>query len=467
MNNYNGSASITDPDIKALNNDYFTKNYSSSYYNMKAVAYMLDTNAWSVYAGEKAEYAIGGPSIEMLMKSYSGKYGVNYKAQANTKRGYEISNNGGSLWGDYCSDMLSTSDRTYVISPTNKAYGYWLASPSDTAADYVMEVRFSGDVNAGSCIDSKDSGFRPLVCLKSDTKLEKNADGSFTIVERPKNNNINPTTDYGAIVKGYESEYSDVVGWRIFYADYEHVYAIVKGYESEYSDVVGWRIFYADYEHVYLIADDYIPYENIPANSVGHKPDKGEYARSAYFTSILNDYTGSASITNADIKALNNDYFTKGYSSTYNNMKSAAYMLDTNTWSVYAGEDAEYAIGGPSIEQIMTSYSEKYGVDYKTQASNSTGYQIRKNGGSSWTNSIASMLSTSDKTYVINSTDNSWGMWLSSPSAANNNSMMRIRSSGDVGNYSCSDKASGFRPLVCLKSDVTLQKNSDGSYTIT
>lgn len=35
---------------------------------MQAVAYMLDTEVWSVYKGEKADYAIGGPTIEMVMK---------------------------------------------------------------------------------------------------------------------------------------------------------------------------------------------------------------------------------------------------------------------------------------------------------------------------------------------------------------------------------------------------------------
>ena len=39
---------------------------------MKAVAYMLDTNTWSVYAGDKADYAIGGPTIELFFKSYDG-----------------------------------------------------------------------------------------------------------------------------------------------------------------------------------------------------------------------------------------------------------------------------------------------------------------------------------------------------------------------------------------------------------
>ncbi len=40
-------------------------------YNMRAIAYMLDTKIWGKkYAGLKAEYAIGGPTLEMFVESY-------------------------------------------------------------------------------------------------------------------------------------------------------------------------------------------------------------------------------------------------------------------------------------------------------------------------------------------------------------------------------------------------------------
>ena len=64
LNDYIGSSDIKDDRIKALNNDYFNiKGYSSTNSNMKAIAYLLDTETCEVFAGSKAEYAIGGPSI--------------------------------------------------------------------------------------------------------------------------------------------------------------------------------------------------------------------------------------------------------------------------------------------------------------------------------------------------------------------------------------------------------------------
>ena len=442
LNDYSGSSSIIDPKIQSLNNDYFTKGYSSTNNNMKAVAYMLDTNAWSIYAGEYAEYAVGGPSIEMLMASYSEKCGVDYRARANSNIGYQTSKDGGLSWKATQGEMLSRSDETYVIKSTSNAYGYWVTSPSDTFLDQIMYVGYDGDVVDNSYYGSS-YGFRPIVCLKSNIKLEKNPDGSYTIVEPPKNNNINPTTDYGAIVNGYE---------------------------SEYSDVVGWRIFYADTENTYLIADDYIPYENIPTNSSGNKLTKGNYTRGAYFSpTLMDNYSGSESITDPDIKSLNNDYFTKNYSSSDYNMKAVAYMLDTNAWKGFAGDKAEYAVGGPSIEILMASYSEKYEVDYRTRAWGTTGYQISNNGGVSWESEINGMLNSGDRTYVINDTNNAIGMWVASPCMNSNDYLFFIYNVGkvasaDYGYYGITD--GGFRPLVCLKSDTQLVKNSDGSYTI-
>lgn len=148
---------------------------------MKAVGYMKDTNVWKVFAGEKAEYAIGGPTIEMLMKSYSQKYGVNYQARAKDAVGYEISKDGAN-WATYYSGMLKTEDSLYGISSTAKANAMWVASPSAINPSYVMLVRFDGYVFNSSYFNGI-SGFRPLVSLKSNVTLEKVSDMEYKIVD--------------------------------------------------------------------------------------------------------------------------------------------------------------------------------------------------------------------------------------------------------------------------------------------
>ena len=121
---------------------------------MKAVAYMMDTNAWSGYEGEHAEYAIGGPTIEMIMKSYSEKYGVDYRAQASSTIGYLASKDGGASWSDYIASMLSTSDSTYVITSENIASGMWVASPSAyshyNSTNSIVYLNCDGSINSST-----------------------------------------------------------------------------------------------------------------------------------------------------------------------------------------------------------------------------------------------------------------------------------------------------------------------------
>ena len=257
--------------------------------------------------------------------------------------------------------------------------------------------------------------------------------------------------------------------------------AKVTGYTlpSGTTTDVGWKIFYADNSNIYLIADNYVERTNLPGSTGGttsHQPNDGSssYARTAYFRNILNDYvTGSARITDNKLKALNNDYFnTKGFTSTNSNMKSVAYMMDTTAWnSKFKGNKAEYAIGGPTVELLFKSYNGKYGTTYESQAIESsdktnTGYQIRKTSKDTWANYVSSMLTTNDSLYVITSQTNALAYWLASPSASSPNSVMYVDYDGTVIYYGSSNSSNGFRPLVCLQSNVTLEKVSDTEYAI-
>ena len=187
LGDYAGSSRITDSRLKALNNDYFnTKNYSSTNANMKSVAYMMDTKAWNskFLDNNKADYCIGGPSVELLFKSYNEKYKTAYESQASNDAGYQIRKTSSDSWGNFVSSMLSTSDPLYVITSTSNAYGYWLASSSARTYGSVMSVACSGNVT--DCDYRYDyfdygTGFRPLVCLNSNIKLQKVSDTQYAI----------------------------------------------------------------------------------------------------------------------------------------------------------------------------------------------------------------------------------------------------------------------------------------------
>ena len=107
---------------------------------MKAVAYMLDTKAWSVYKGNKAEYAIGGPTLELLIKSYTSKYpSVDYKAEAISNIGYTIIDKGIET---YYLTLTSKDDKLYVISSPDEALAYWIATPSANDSQCIYRVAF-------------------------------------------------------------------------------------------------------------------------------------------------------------------------------------------------------------------------------------------------------------------------------------------------------------------------------------
>ncbi len=150
---------------------------------MKAVAYMLDTGIWNKFAKTGvAEYAIGGPTVELLFKAYNATHQTSYVAGATSNTGYQIKKQASDSWSYGISSMLKT-EKPYVISETTNAYAMWLASPSAYGSSSVMDVYSNGDVS-GASYDNDRLGFRPLVCLKSDIHLEKSEDGNYTIVEQ-------------------------------------------------------------------------------------------------------------------------------------------------------------------------------------------------------------------------------------------------------------------------------------------
>ncbi len=254
----------------------------------------------------------------------------------------------------------------------------------------------------------------------------------------------------------------------------EYYGATVTGYTCESREEANtWKIFYADKNNIYLISSDYISYNNIPKGRDKISLNKGDTNYKAYFTNIINStatnkYAGSVDITNSIIKSLNNDYFKKGYSSNNKNMKAVAYMLDTDIWSGFRDINyADYAIGGPTIEMLTTSYNQKNKTNYKVQAISNIGYQISQDGGTNWANYYSNTLNKNDSLYVINSKEKAEGMWLASPTA--NTSTEHIASvvyGGGFGSIIYNYNLQGFRPIVCLNSAVQLKKEADGNYTI-
>ena len=241
------------------------------------------------------------------------------------------------------------------------------------------------------------------------------------------------------------------------------------------SEDYKWRIFYTTDTNIFLIASDYISLADLPATAKGNKPVNtiSYYPKAASLDNVIGDYTGSASIAE-DMKWFNKDYFDKGYTSTNYNMKAVAYLLDKQIWTdKFKGNGAEYVVGAPSLDMVFTSYNQSTNPrdKYQSRAESSTGYTMSHDGGTKWYCSFSNVLVGVDNLYSISRSSNAIQYWVSSPGCSQNDpaSVMYIENGGGLGSYTYSAyrASNGYRPVVCLKSGISLKEVEAGkSYQI-
>ena len=244
----------------------------------------------------------------------------------------------------------------------------------------------------------------------------------------------------------------------------------ISNYSSKNGANVGWKIFHSDGSNIYLISDNYVTNQYRPTGKGGttYNSSYGSYGANLNSRS---DYTGASDITSSNPAKKWLSKFT--YTSTSNNIRSTAYLMDTNVWSNFTDNEghAEYAIGGPTIELFAASYNRTHTTKtIETQASK-TGYTVKWNdeeyntdGDNFWIEG----LSKSENLYIINDSYGStvFGMWLASPSAVGGNYMINVTCDGLVDYDSYTYNKVGIRPIVVLKNSTKIQKQNDGTYKI-
>lgn len=178
----NGSNHITDPKIKALNNDYFNvKRFSSTEHPWKVVAYLLDTKIWENFKADSAEYAIGTPTLELFIASFNQKYNDGLKALATGNLGYKIAGCAGvegthfDVQGNHLG-CLPNEDTLYVAKKVERPGDMWIATPADTTYQYKQmfyiddgKSRTSAQImhqEPTGTYGARYAGLRPVVCLK-------------------------------------------------------------------------------------------------------------------------------------------------------------------------------------------------------------------------------------------------------------------------------------------------------------
>ena len=143
--------------------------------NEQAAAWLCDPSKWTAYCDtDKANYAIGGPSVEMYVKSYNQTHGddaLGCQYQTNNVPGYiykvkDTIQNDGWYTNIDTLDYSMTYKSMYCGNNGNKTGYWWLASPSAYGSGIGCIV-LGNNASLGYGGSSNNYRGSPLVSLKS------------------------------------------------------------------------------------------------------------------------------------------------------------------------------------------------------------------------------------------------------------------------------------------------------------
>ena len=198
-----GASNITAKVANKYNLSWLNSNTSSTNPNARATADLLNVSAWTAKFGNasKGIEAIGGPTLEMWVKSWNAKSTLQLKTEYNSTGYYigptttteslsEIDDEEDSAKGgkevEVSSDTNLYSEGSLYfpyISTHNGCFGYWLASPSGGGANYITIVDAGGYIGdpGGTAYSDYVNSVRPLVSIPSSLIGEKDESGAWTV----------------------------------------------------------------------------------------------------------------------------------------------------------------------------------------------------------------------------------------------------------------------------------------------
>ena len=230
---------------------------------------------------------------------------------------------------------------------------------------------------------------------------------------------------------------------------------------------IKWKVFYATTDRIYLIASDEVHYSKL---TNAYKNGASCFNTSDYPYSYYWANGGTSLETTGRQDEI---FMATGYTLNSSNVgsKCVSGLLNTNNWTDFVDTNyADYAIGGPTLNMYIASWNAKGYTTLYTNT-NTHGYYV---GTSANPETIEVDMSNTagygDTLYYPHKSDYSrYGYWLAAPSASSTYGpydSVGVTYYGVVTGADCSNGFFGVRPLVSLKSGVTLQKNSDGTVTL-
>ena len=260
------------------------------------------------------------------------------------------------------------------------------------------------------------------------------------------------------------------------------------GDKVEYTanGISDWKIFYNDGKNIFIITTDILPNEKLP-NTLLEMQKYGTYIASWNYNSIV-EYDGAKSIDYDVAKKYLLGWKFNHNDATGSNIKAVACMLDTNKWSIFANDFAESSIGGPTIEMWINSWNELYPNNklYYDNSSNENGYKISSDGSIFNYYIDKSVMQTTDG-WKKNEDDDGKNLyfprhimfedgtdgkkcgsyWIASNNCdSNSRCLIYIGFDGHISQVGFGDTVSCFRPIVCLKSDISMTKDENGVWKL-
>lgn len=114
---------------------------------------------------------------------------------------------------------------------------------------------------------------------------------------------------------------------------------------------------------------------------------------------------------------------------------------------------------------LINSHNQKYNTTYEFSAVNNNGYFVRENNNLEYSDSYLSLQR--DNLYCKEGSSGADAMWLSSPSAKGGMYLLYTYINYTVETWDNLEvDYIGFRPIVCLNSNITFLKNIDGKIKI-
>ena len=254
----------------------------------------------------------------------------------------------------------------------------------------------------------------------------------------------------------------------------EGYYGQTVDYTSSLNGQNDWKIFHSDGTNIYLITGNYVKVtgsnnSTIDTNKLnaGTKmqiASGGQNYRVNWNSSNLPSFSTDVSADIISKFKINTSVFninSKKNNTSYPNAQCVSTLLNPSYWTGYIDNSKgnnQTAIGGPTVELWMDSWNARYpGQEVYCDSANANGYYINSNtyivldinnGGELYFANNFSSLADG------NSTVNFY--WFASTSASEG--VFAVVYSGFLGGANpCNNSYGGLRPVVCLKSNISLK----------